>query len=137
MTQFIISVPYLSPNLKRSYNKDYVIIEKSETGTISHTFNPKSKTWKESKSIASKYHNSIMDAYKTSISDVIPSTKGYAYLSFQTKEEAYLAKAYLIDKMRRRYEEEVKAILDNIARNVPDLSNIIDDLHNQYPEYFL
>ena len=137
MTQFIISVPSLSPNLKRSYNKDYVVIEKSETNTITHTFDLKTKTWKESKSLASKYQNNITDAYETSISDIISNPKGYGYLSFQTKEEAYLAKAYLIDRMKRRYEEEVKALLDSIARNVPDLSNIIDDLHNQYPEYFL
>lgn len=138
MTEYIISRPYASPNLKRSYNKDFVIIEKSSTGSHTcHTFNPKKSTWKESKTIPTKYLDPYKSASITDIASVISMPTHSILLSFTSKEEAYLAKAYLIEQMRKEYKAEIDKILERMERNVPDLSNIIDDLHDKYPEYFL
>lgn len=141
MPEYIISRPYASPNLKVSYNKDFVIIEKSNTDDYTcHTFNPKKNTWKESKAIPAKYGSKHKKTFPTNIASIIDSI-GYTHknslLSFTSKEEAYLAKAYLIEQMRKEYKTAVEAILKRIESNVPDLSNIIDDLHDQYPEYFI
>ena len=141
MTTYIISRPYASPNLKTSYNKDFVIIEKSDTDDYTcHTFNPKKATWRESKTIPGKYSYRHNTTFPTDIAAVIDH-KGYIHrdtlLSFASKEEAYLAKAYLIEQMRKEYKAAIEAILERMERNVPDLSSVIDDLHDQYPEYFL
>ena len=141
MTTYIISRPYASPNLKTSFNKDFVIIERSDTNDYTcHTFNPKQTTWKVSKAIPAKYSNKYKTVFPTDIAAVIDPSECIhkdILLSFTSKEEAYLAKAYLIEQMRKEYKAEVEAILARMERNVPDLSSIIDDLHDQYPEYFL
>jgi len=144
MTRYIISCPYVSSGLKSTYNKDFNIIEKSDTNTICHTYSPVTSKWKQTKKIPRKYMGITTICLTTTLSDVISKKTALAgivsssyMISFNSKEEAFLAKAYLINEMRIRYEEEINELLERMKRNVPDVSDIINDIHSRYPEYLL
>lgn len=135
---FMISKPYVSNGLKLTYNKDFTIVETKRDGTrVAHTFHPKTNKWKETGNIPTKYQDK--NGTSVNIADVVSGNIGWSrnYLVFTTKKEAYLAKAYLIEEMRKEYNAAINDLRRKLERNVPDLSNITDSLRDEYPEYFI
>ena len=131
MKYFIIDIPYVSGGLRQTYNKKIEIYEQDKESCILHYQTSKTKEWKTKK--ASKHSIRI-----STLSDIIANKyKGYRSAAFASFEEAYLAKIYLIDQMRKVYLAELQDLQDRMTKNCPDVSTEVAELEAKHPEYFI
>lgn len=60
-----------------------------------------------------------------------------SYSVFTSLEMAQAAKMILIQRMAKQYEEELERLREALSKNVPDVEKPLQELKDQYPEYFI
>lgn len=144
MPIYAIKVPSISNGLRKSYNKQLEVYEIDFEQT-SHNHNvgyatgikcweydlKGSKEWKVSKGRFSERVN--INLIKT---DIITSSNHDVVL-FDNLENAQVSKILLVNQLRKHYEDEIENIRKLYEKNVPDLSDEVEDLKQKYPEKFI
>lgn len=141
MRVYYIEKPYLSKGLKRSYKKKLEVfsgevIEGKYYPTLAidcvYKYNDKKKEWvKQSCGMSIRY---IENAHRTSLPSVSQIS---SHTTFATLELAQAAKLLAIEKMSQTYKENLRQIQELFERNVPDVKELISEMSNDYPEYFV
>lgn len=144
MKYYIIKAPYLSAGLRRSYNKqlevhEMVISEESNFLQPTGVYTYKKGEW-----IYKKLSSTTMSIYKTNINDKVITELDLNNLNnlnnniiYTDLELAKITKFLLIGELKNQYQREIASINDLMEKNIPDLSEEIKLIKDEYAEYFI
>ena len=146
MRVYFIDIPEVSSGLRRTYHKklevysgelkectnrygyvsniayaDTIYKYQAKKGWVEKPYNSKSKV------VSDKNIHSTMPNISSIGSDT----------GFTSLELAQAAKMLLINDMREQYERQLVELKEMLARNVPDVSDAVNELKAEHPELFL
>lgn len=140
MAIYAIKPPYISNGLKRSYNKQIEVFEYSDKIDESNRheyirrFFYKNGKWEtDHKSTRAPYIRKGVHIYD----EIIMHHTNGNYECFSELEMAQASKFILIERMAKEYEREIKHLHELFKRNVPDVSDEIQQIKKVYPELFI
>lgn len=133
---FLITIPHMSPNFKKTFNRQFEIYE----GTVSNNKFATTKVYTQNKSsfkvkVCAKSFN-----YPTtfSLSQVM---QGKYYnscpLVFNTFEEAHIAKYFLLNRLREFCMRHIASLTVKVEEDCPDVSSMLNELKDRHPELFV
>lgn len=141
MKVYAIKVPYVSNGLQRSYNKQLEVYEydfPSEHERMSiqpvcrHHY--KRGTWvtdKRTRNGPNLYSNSAIQ------NDIVAKSHSTSHLAFYDIEMAKASKFLLLDNMAEEYRRALVNLQELFERNVPDVSDEVQKVKEQFPEFFI
>lgn len=145
MKAYLIHVPYTSQNLRVTYRKKMEVFECECSKNVARnryqvdkiislhvTQTPKLDDWDVRSPC--EFHDRQFTTLLSSLSDIPRHGKVFA---FTTLELAKAAKMMLIDNMNSEYAKEIEHIEETRKRNVPDVSAVLDDIYQRFPEHFV
>jgi hypothetical protein len=140
MRVYFISAPFVSNGFRRTYNKQLevysgVIEDNKVRSDCIYKYNKKEKKWIRTE--GGKTH-ALYDLSGVAIHTTMPPLHICRLETlFASAELAQAAKLILIDDMKILYEKQLVDLKRLFYKNVPDVSEPLEELNKKYPEYFI
>ena len=134
---FLITIPHMSPNFKKTYNKQFEIYE----GTFSNNIFATTKVYTQNNSSfeVKKYVKPFSYLTTTlTLSQVMQGKYDSSRsLVFNTFEEAHIAKCFLLNRLREFCMRHIASLTAKVEKDCPDVSSMLNELKDKHPELFV
>ena len=133
---FLITIPHTSPNFEKIYNKQFEIYE----GTFDNNVFTTTKVYTQNKS-SFKVKGCVRSFTYPTTSTLSQVMQGKYYSSsplvFNTFEEAHIAKCFLLNRLREFCLRHIASLKAKVEKDCPDVSSMLNELKDKYPELFV